>query len=53
MANPQNLDSFRSTNLNQLLGTIAQVLNLQNHELDELANFMGHDIREFKEILTS
>lgn len=45
MANLQRPDLIRSTKLIKHIGTIAQVLNLQNHELDILANFMGHEIR--------
>lgn len=45
MANLQRPDLIRSTKLIKHIGTIAQVLNLQNHELDILANFMGHGIR--------
>ncbi|XP_070403971.1 uncharacterized protein [Nothobranchius furzeri] len=44
---PENLTS---TKLRKHVATISQLLNLQNHELDQLATFMGHNIdvhREF------
>ena len=43
-------DAIRSTNLRKHIATMSQLLNLQDTELDLLANFMGHDIsihREF------
>ncbi|XP_062385759.1 uncharacterized protein LOC134072896 isoform X1 [Sardina pilchardus] len=39
---PQNL---RSTNLRKQIATISQVMNLKDNELDQLADFLGHDIR--------
>ncbi|XP_049446940.1 uncharacterized protein LOC125897585 [Epinephelus fuscoguttatus] len=44
---PENLTP---TKLSKHVATISQILNLKNHELDQLATFMGHDIdvhREF------
>ncbi|XP_057692100.1 uncharacterized protein LOC130915906 isoform X1 [Corythoichthys intestinalis] len=40
--NPQYL---RSTQLRKHIATQSQILNLKNNELDQLANFLGHDIR--------
>ena len=44
--NPLNL---RSTNLRKQVATMSQLLNLQNHELDQLAKFMGHNINVHRE----
>ncbi|KAL0153989.1 hypothetical protein M9458_050746, partial [Cirrhinus mrigala] len=43
---PQNL---RSTNLRKQIATISQVMNLKENELDQLADFLGHDIRVHRE----
>ncbi len=40
--NPQTLTS---TKLRKQIGTLSEVLNLSNAELDQLADFLGHDIR--------
>ena len=40
--NPENL---RSTLLRKHVATMSQVLNLKDNELDQLAKYMGHDIR--------
>ena len=40
---------LRSTKLRKHIATMSQVLNLQNNELDILANFLGHDIRVHRE----
>ena len=37
--------SLTSTKLRKQTGTLSQVLNLTNTELDQLAGFLGHDIR--------
>ncbi|XP_057716910.1 uncharacterized protein LOC130931819 isoform X2 [Corythoichthys intestinalis] len=37
--------SLTSTKLRKQTGTLSQVLNLSNTELDQLAGFLGHDIR--------
>lgn len=42
-------ERLRSTNLRKHMATMSQVLNLKEHELDILANFMGHDIRVHRE----
>lgn len=34
-----------STNLRKHIGTVSQILNLQEHELDSIADFLGHDVR--------
>ncbi|XP_041954724.1 uncharacterized protein LOC121713822 isoform X4 [Alosa sapidissima] len=39
---PENLSS---TKLRKHIGTLSKVLNLSNTELDQLADFLGHDIR--------
>lgn len=41
----KNRTLMTSTRLRKHAGTMSQVLNLSNHELDILANFLGHDIR--------
>ncbi|KAF7641687.1 hypothetical protein LDENG_00274820 [Lucifuga dentata] len=44
--NPQNL---QSANLPKHIATISQVLNLKENEMDQLADFLGHDIRVHRE----
>jgi len=39
---PQDL---RSSSFRKHLATMSQVLNLKRHELDQVAQFMGHDVR--------
>lgn len=41
----KNPDSLTSTKLRKHIATMSQVLNLQENEADQLANFLGHDIR--------
>ncbi len=41
----KNPDHLRSTHLRKHIATLSQILNLKNNELDQLANFLGHDIR--------
>jgi hypothetical protein len=41
--------ALRSTKLRKHIATMAQVLNLKTHELDQLARFMGHDINVHRE----
>ena len=36
---------LRSTRLRKHIGTVSQIINLRDNELDILANFLGHDIR--------
>ena len=38
-------ETLTSTKLRKQIATISQVVNLKDHELDVLADFMGHDIR--------
>ncbi|XP_039525901.1 uncharacterized protein LOC120478179 [Pimephales promelas] len=40
---------LRSTLLRKHVATLSQILNLKNHELDQVANFLGHDIRVHRE----
>ncbi|XP_033098469.1 uncharacterized protein LOC117102315 isoform X2 [Anneissia japonica] len=40
-----NPETLRGTKLRKQLATLCQILNLQEHELDIVANFMGHDLR--------
>ena len=42
-------EHIRSAKLRKQIATIAQVINLKDHELDILASFMGHDIRIYRE----
>ena len=41
----KNPDNLRSTQLRKHIATMSQIPNLKNNELDQLANFLGHDIR--------
>ncbi|KAK0139121.1 hypothetical protein N1851_024278 [Merluccius polli] len=41
--------SLTSTNLRKHIATISRVMNLKDNELDQLANFLGHDIRVHRE----
>jgi hypothetical protein len=46
----QHPENITSTKLRKHVATVSQLLNLETHELDQLATFMGHDIgvhREF------
>ncbi|XP_030840561.1 uncharacterized protein LOC100891548 [Strongylocentrotus purpuratus] len=36
---------LRSTRLRKHIGTVSQIINLRDNELDILANFLGHDVR--------
>lgn len=45
----QNPQLLRSTQLRKRVATLSQVLNLKNHELDPVADFLGHDIRVHRE----
>lgn len=45
----QNPELLRSTQLRKHVATLSQVLNLRNHELDQVADFLGHDIRVHRE----
>lgn len=38
-------ESLTFTKLRKQTGTLSQVLNLSNTELDQLADFLGHDVR--------
>ncbi|XP_072047723.1 uncharacterized protein [Amphiura filiformis] len=40
---------LRSTRLRKHIGTVCQVMNLQENEQDILASFMGHDLRVHRE----
>ena len=42
-------DAITSTGLRRHIGTLSQVLNLKEHELDMLADFLGHDVRVHRE----
>ncbi|XP_057206215.1 uncharacterized protein LOC130564266 [Triplophysa rosa] len=45
----QNPELLRSTQLRKHVATLSQILNLRNHELDQVADFLGHDIRVHRE----
>ncbi|KAL7846113.1 hypothetical protein AOLI_G00243050 [Acnodon oligacanthus] len=45
----QNPEHLRSTHLRKHVATLSQILNLKNNELDQVANFLGHDIRVHRE----
>lgn len=38
-----------STHLRKHVATLSQILNLKNHELDQVADFLGHDIHVHRE----
>ncbi|XP_033106284.1 uncharacterized protein LOC117108395 [Anneissia japonica] len=46
LKHPENL---RCTKLRKQLATLSQILGLKNHELEQLANHMGHDVRTHRE----
>ncbi|RXN34997.1 zinc finger BED domain-containing 1-like protein [Labeo rohita] len=43
--NARNPQTLTSTKLRKQIGTLSEVLNLSNTELDQMADFLGHDIR--------
>lgn len=45
----ENPELLRSTLLRKHVATLSQILNLKNHELDQVADFLGHDIRVHRE----
>ncbi|KAK7886409.1 hypothetical protein WMY93_026030 [Mugilogobius chulae] len=45
MCGAKNPESLTSTKLRKQTATLSQVLNLSNTELDQLADFVGHDVR--------
>ncbi|XP_053531083.1 uncharacterized protein LOC108261504 [Ictalurus punctatus] len=45
----QNPELLKSTQLRKHVATMSQVLNLKNHELDQVADCLGHDIRVHRE----
>lgn len=45
MCGAKNPEHLRSTHLRKHVATLSQILNLKDNELDQLANFLGHDIR--------
>lgn len=42
-------ENITSTKLRKHIATVSQLLNLQAHELDQLASFMGHNIEVHRE----
>ena len=44
-----NPSSLQATNLRKHVATLCQILNLKDHELDMLENYMGHDVRVHKQ----
>lgn len=40
----KNTQTLASTKLRKQIGTLSEVLNLSNRELDQLTDFLGHDI---------
>ena len=44
-----NASSIRSTKLRKHVATASQILALKEHQLETLANFMGHDLRVHRE----
>jgi len=45
----RNPAALTSTKLRKHIATMSQMLSLKRHELDLLANFLGHDIRIHRE----
>ncbi|XP_061772613.1 uncharacterized protein LOC133562524 [Nerophis ophidion] len=45
----QHPENITSTKLRKHVATVSQLLNLQTHELDQLATLMGHDIEVHRE----
>ena len=45
----QHAAQLRSTSLRNHVATLSQVLNLREHELDQLARYMGHETRIHRE----
>ncbi|KAK7891285.1 hypothetical protein WMY93_023248 [Mugilogobius chulae] len=45
MCGAKNPESLTSTKLRKQTATLSQVLHLSNTELDQLADFLGHDVR--------
>ena len=41
--------ALRSTNLRKQIATMSQILNMKDHELDLLAQYMGHNIKIHRE----
>ena len=44
-----NANSIRSTKLRKHVATASQILALKDHQLETLADFMGHDLRVHRE----
>lgn len=42
-------ENVRCTRLRKHIATTSQLLNLNDHELEQLANMMGHDVRIHRE----
>lgn len=42
-------ETLTSTHLRKHIATLCQIMNLKDHELDQVAKFMGHDIRVHRE----
>ena len=45
----QHPENITSTKQRKHVATVSQLLNLQTHELDQIATFMGHDIEVHRE----
>jgi len=45
----ENADSIRSTKLRKHVATASQILALKEHQLETLADFMGHDLQVHRE----
>jgi len=45
----KNPESLTSTRLRKQVATLSTVLNLKENEMDQLATFLGHDIRVHRE----
>ena len=45
----ENPDAITSTMLRKHVATMCEMLSLKDNEMDELADFLGHDIRIYRE----
>ena len=49
LSGAKRLETLTSTQLRKHVATLSQIMNLNDLELDQLAKFMGHDIRVHRE----
>ncbi|XP_073672227.1 uncharacterized protein [Paramisgurnus dabryanus] len=49
LCNAKHPETLTSTQLRKHIATLCQIMNLKDNELDQVAKFMGHDIRVHRE----